>query len=128
MTLRSDPSLSSQAGFTLFETLLTLGILSLLLAVVAGAARGPSPSVELHRLATQVQSDAAAARLRAIETGRAVRFSLEADTCEGRPAHLDFAPDGSVAGDPVCVRHAGLQLTLSPAPLSGRLVAQEGTP
>lgn len=73
MISRSDIS-GPRAGVSLFETMVSLAILSLIVAVVATSIRPPSPRLQEAATLSQLVRAAQENRLRAIQEGRAVRM------------------------------------------------------
>lgn len=116
MISRSDPS-GPRAGVSLFETMVALAILSLLVAVVAGAARGPSPRLQQEAAIAQILRAAQEVRLRAIQEGRAIAMGPD-HTCEDATAPT-FFPDGSAQGGPLCLETRVIRVD----PLTGTLAA-----
>ena len=107
MTSRFDIS-GPRAGVTLFETMVALGVLSLILAVVATSVRPPSPQLQTKATIAALVQDVQTARLRAIQEGRDV--TLETDNlCAGARAPV-FFPDGSARFGPLCVGTQEIQV------------------
>lgn len=125
MILRSDPRAGAQAGFTLFETLVSLAILSLVLAVSAAALRGPSPAIQLQQRITAVQKDAAASRDQAIRTRKVVSLEAGALACDPDQPVTWFHPDGSASGPDICLSVDGLTKRLQMDPLLGRYLMED---
>ena len=123
MTSRFDPQ--SRAGFTLFETMLVLGLIAMVLAVALSAARGPSPALQLRQHAADLKAEAAAARLRAVNAQRHVIYEPAAPDCTGRQTTLVFAPDGTAKGPDLCLSRDRARLVLRVSPVSGRLLTLE---
>lgn len=114
MISRSDIA-GSRAGVTLLETMVALAVLSLIVAVAATAARGPSPRLQEEAAIANLARQAQDARLRAIQEGRVVEMVTE-DVCEGAETPV-FYPDGSARFGPLCVGTREIPLR----PLTGTL-------
>ena len=104
-----------RAGVTLFETMVALAVLSLIVAVVAVAARPPSPRLQEEAAIAALVREAQDLRLRAIQEGRTVEMGSE-DVCEGARPPV-FYPDGSARFGPLCI---GTR-TLPVRPITGTL-------
>ncbi|WP_299695288.1 prepilin-type N-terminal cleavage/methylation domain-containing protein [uncultured Tateyamaria sp.] len=109
-----DPS-GRRAGVTLFETMVSLAILSLILAVAATAVRPPSPRLQAEATLSELVRQAQEVRLRAIASGTTAVF--DTDTLCDDAAKVRFYPDGSATGGPLCVADR----TLTLRPLTGTL-------
>ncbi len=114
MRLRSDT-----AGFTLLEALVALAILSLVTALVATAARGPSPRLALQRLAAERIAEATEVRLAAIRSGVTQSYSAP-DACNGLSTII-FHPNGTASGADLCILHGDITLRIALDPVAGRL-------
>ena len=100
MISRSEPS-GPRAGVTLLETMVSLAILSLVLAVAATAVRPPSPWLQEQAAIAELTRRAQETRLRAITETLALVMVTDA-LCPDAPPPTFFA-DGSATGGPVCV-------------------------
>lgn len=100
MTSRFDIA-GPRAGVTLFETMVALAVLSLIVAVVATAARPPSPRLQETAAIAELSRNVQNIRLRAIQEGRAVTLDTD-KLCDGAQAPV-FFPDGSARFGPLCV-------------------------
>ena len=114
MISRSD-IMGPRAGVSLFETMVSLAILSLIVAVAATAIRPPSPRLLAEAEISQLVRAAQETRLRAIQEGRPVRMETDA-TCDDTPAPI-FFPDGSARDGPLCVGERQINIL----PLTGTL-------
>lgn len=112
-------SLRSQAGFTLFEALISLAILSLVLTIVVSSARGPSPALRAQSQVAQLIRDAESVRLNAIQNGVATEWEPEVTVCdpENDPKFIFFA-DGTARGPEICLPTLRLRIH----PLTGLMI------
>lgn len=114
---------SQNAGFTLFETLISLGLLALVLAVSVAAIRPPSPALQLKAAAARLTNDASLARHTAIAENRPIIWTPDGLQCdEAAGAEFVFYPDGTVSGSDICLSPLNLRLH----PLTGLLVGTKG--
>ena len=109
MILHSDPS-GPRTGVSLFETMVSLAILSLVLAIAVTAVRPPSPRLQEQAAIAHLTRLAQETRLRAITETRPVAMTTDA-LCDEAQAPTFFA-DGSAMGGPLCV--GARVLTVSP--------------
>lgn len=114
MILRSDIK-GTRAGVSLFETMVSLAILSLIVAVVATSIRPPSPRLQQEAAISQLVRAAQETRLRAMSEGRPIRMQTEA-MCDTAPAPV-FFPDGSARDGPLCIGERRIAVR----PLTGTL-------
>jgi len=110
------------AGFSLLEVLVVLGILSLTIAVFATSNRGPSPSLELKAHVSALQAEVAAARATAIIEGTTNTHAMAAPLCPGSDATLTFFPDGTAQPADICLTVEPLDQRLRLDPLTAQLV------
>lgn len=122
MILRFDASPSRNAGFTLFEMLVSLTILSLVLAVGTSAIKGPSPVLLLHREATEIQKKAAVLRNEVVRNHELKIMDFANETCESGRNRTVFFPDGSASGPDLCLSNGNSKIRLELMPLLGRYV------
>lgn len=120
MTLPSDRG-KGEAGVTLLEALVALGIIALVSSVAVTALRPPSPALVLEQQAAELISEAATARSQAIHTAAPV--ALELPGC-GAVLEAVFHPDGTARGTGACLTERGATLRLRLSPLTGRLVPE----
>lgn len=107
----------SRSGMSLFETMVTLAILSLVLATTATVLRPPSPALRAKQEAARLLREANQLRMQAVQTGQAQTWDPEVARCsEG--GVLTFYPDGTGRGPDLCL--FDLKLTLHP--LTGQML------
>ena len=111
---------SSDAGFSLLETLIALAILATVTGVAAAALRAPSPGLQLDSAVSELRLEASTTRRRAVTT--LARASMVLTDCTGRDVVVWFFPDGTASGSEVCVTQSGLTRKLRISALSGRLI------
>ncbi|MFZ5963022.1 hypothetical protein ACOXXX_08745 [Thalassococcus sp. BH17M4-6] len=119
MMSRSDRG--PDAGFTLFDVLISLAILAAILAIATTALRPPSPALLLERQLATLKNDAALARDRAVRLDRPVALPVPGcQTDEGSEAL--FFPDGTArATGPICLTQGGLSRRLLIEPITARI-------
>lgn len=107
------------SGFSLFEALVSLTILSLVLAVTVAAVRTPSPALQARADIADLMREAEVLRLQAIKTAKPVDWSPAEQLCDaGRQSNFKFFPDGTGAGPDLCIASSRLRVH----PLSGLLL------
>lgn len=118
MTLPSEPH-SKRSGFTLFEALISLAILSLVLAVSVSSARAPSPALQAKSEAARLIRSAGTFRLAAINDQETTIWTPDADTCEPeQTVEYKFFADGTAVGPDICLFETRLRIH----PLTGHLL------
>lgn len=119
--MRSCDVGKANAGFSMLEVLITLSVIALTIAMLSG--RTPEPSVELRfaSLIAEVKRDAAARRAQAIVSRQPVRYDVEMEICDERPASVIFFPDGTVSNSSICLAIGDEQRTLVVHPLTGQI-------
>lgn len=118
MILQPKQSIS---GFTLFEALIALSILSLVTAAIVILRPAPSSALLLNQAASELIESAAAHRQRAVVEGEAAAWKQNVLTCEGQPFEAKFYPDGSADPGEICVTVEQQMLKMILHPISGRL-------
>jgi type II secretory pathway component PulJ len=114
MTLPSD-----QSGFTVFEAMLSLALLSLILTVAVVVARPPSPALQAEALASDLTRSAVTLRAEAIASNKTKIWTPEDAECEEDIKPLvRFFSDGSASGSDLCIGARRLR----PHPLTGLLL------
>lgn len=123
MTSRSK----AQAGFTLLEMLVTVAVMGLVLAMLAGVMRPHSHRLELQAAARDVACAMRLARGAALVSGAPVTLALprlppwlrvmEQPSAGG----IVFTPDGASSGGSVLLAGDGLSATIRADWLTGRV-------
>ena len=109
----------NQSGFTLFEALISLAILSLLLAVAVSSAKPPSPALRAKSNAARLVRTAGQVRLTAIETQSTKVWVPGVVACDPDEAtEYQFFSDGTAIGPDLCLFDMRLELH----PLTGFLL------
>jgi general secretion pathway protein H len=117
----------AEAGFTLLEMLVTVAVMGIVLAVLAGFTRPQSHRLEMEAAARDVARAMRAARGTAISGGTPVTFALPAlpgwlTVAERAPqGGIVFAPDGSSSGGGVLLAGDGQATEVSADWLTGRV-------
>ena len=127
MILRSEHPRSAQAGFSLFETLVSLAILSMVLAVSVSAVRGPSPAIRLQQAATKLQKQVSEQRDQAIRARKARFLNIEGLSCDNGRRIVWFYPNGAATGPDICFSADGLILRLRLDRLQGQYLTERDT-
>lgn len=145
--MRNARATSHDAGFTLLEMLVVVGIVALVIAVVAPLAGRTRSGMELRATAFAIATDMRDARTaaqrtnseqamvidvgaRQMWTGQAPRKALSrafgmsldvphAERVSGSAGRMRFFPDGSASGGKVLLRQAGRVATVSVNWLNG---------
>ncbi len=117
MILPSE-NLNQRSGFTLFETLIGLGVLSLILTVTVTAIRPPSAALRLQQAQTELSQKISKAQLDAIRSGETTVFVTTLRPCisKGTSEILVYL-DGSVRASEFCVDDAKITIH----PLTGKV-------
>ena len=103
MTSRFDPA-PSQAGFTLYEALIALAILSLVLGSGIAVFRPPSPTLQAQAQIAQLIRDANAERQLAVRQRTDRVWRPDTPTCDSElESELVFFANGSATGPVLCV-------------------------
>ncbi len=118
MNLPPDPA---RAGFTLFEVLVALAVISLMTAVVLAARPTPSPALRLNAAASALIEDATRARHRAVTTATDQVWTPDALSCDGAEVRITFYADGSADTSDICLSEEERQMRLEINVLAGRL-------
>ncbi len=113
------------AGFTLFEVLVTLAVLSLMTGVVLAARPVPSPALRLNAAAGELIDEATRTRHRAVAEGQDLLWEPEAETCDAEPVSVTFYSDGTVDAVEICLSQEDRLMRLAMNVLSGRLGERE---
>lgn len=117
----------AQAGFTLLEMLVTIAVMGIVLAVLAGFMRPHSHRLEMQAAARDVARAMRAARGTAIAGGTPVALVLPAlppwlTVAEQAPrGGIIFAADGSSSGGQVLLSGQGQAAVVSSDWLTGRV-------
>ncbi|WP_121022160.1 pilus assembly FimT family protein [Litoreibacter meonggei] len=110
MTLPSNPE-RRNAGFTLFEALVSLALIALVLAVGVSAARPPSPALQANAAFARLSKSATQAKLEAITQHRTAKWSPDAPLCEeSTSVEFKFFADGTAHGPDLCILQMKLRL------------------
>ncbi|GAB0120251.1 pilus assembly FimT family protein [Acidisoma sp. 7E03] len=123
MTSRSN----AQAGFTLLEMLVTVAVMGIVLAVLAGVTRPQSHRLELQAAAREVARAMRLARGAAMVGGAPVSLALPRLapwlTVVEQPSvgGIVFTPDGASSGGTVLLAGAGLSAAVHADWLTGRV-------
>lgn len=115
----------ADAGFTLFEMLVSLAILATILGISATALRTPSPAFQLDRQLGDLSNAISLARERAVRSGQAVAITLPSCGDTPRTEALFFSDGTARATDPVCVAVDDLTQRLHIDPLTARIEVQD---
>jgi general secretion pathway protein H len=127
----TSPS-KAQAGFTLLEMLVTIAVMGIVLAVLAGFMRPHSHRLEMEAAARDVARAMRTARGAAIAGGTPVGLVLPAlppwlMVAEQAPqGGILFAPDGSSSGGRVLLSGQGQVAAVSTDWLTGRVDIHAG--
>jgi prepilin-type N-terminal cleavage/methylation domain-containing protein len=117
----------AQAGFTLLEMLVTVAVMGIVLAVLAGFMRPHSHRLEMEAAARDVARAMRTARATAIADGTPVTFAMPAvpawlTVAEQAPrGGILFAADGSSSGGQVLLSGEGQAAAVSADWLTGRV-------
>lgn len=117
----TSPSDTSRAGFTLFEVLITLAILSVVIGVVIAARPGASPQLKLKADTSALIEQAAMLRNRAVTSGTKVEWQDETRACDETPFAPKFYPDGTSDAGELCLKAEDRFITLELDGWTGRL-------
>ena len=116
------------SGFTLLEMLVTIAIMGIVLAVLAGFARPQSHRLALEAATRDIARAMRMARGAAIAGGAPVAFAMPVLPSwltvveQAPPGGIVFAPDGSASGGRVLLAGDGLAARVSADWLTGRVV------
>ena len=124
MTSPSEHQHLAQAGFSIFEVLISLAILSMVLAVSIPAVRGPSPAMRLQQEAAKLQEQAFAFRDQAIRTRKAVGLDVKDLSCSNSQEFVWFFPNGAAAGPDICLQREGVVMRLRLDRLQGQFLPE----
>lgn len=122
----------AEAGFTLLEMLVTIAVMGIVLAVLAGSMRPQSHRLEMEAAAREVAQAMRQARGTALTTGLPVALALPRlppwlTVAERAPAGgIVFTPDGASSGGAVLLAGAGLSAAVSADWLTGRVDVHGG--
>ncbi len=117
----------AEAGFTLLEMLVTIAVMGIVMAVLAGFTRPQSHRLALEAAARDVAQSMRMARGAAITGGAPVAFAMPAlppwlTAAEQAPrGGIVFAPDGSSSGGEVLLAGDGQSAEVSADWLTGRV-------
>jgi len=124
MTLHFNPN--SKSGFTLFEALISLSILSLILAVAATQFSGPSDQLRFQSELAALREDIMQTRASAIQNSTAKMFNAHEHLCaidrDTQETTITFFADGSAIGPDLCIDDHRLQLD----PITGLFLRSSG--
>ena len=119
MILRTERR--ARAGFTLFEALIALAIISLVAGLVLATNTGPSARLRLEAEISRLAEDASIHRARAVALATDVVWAPTAATCDGPPIKASFFADGTAEASDICLTLGGEEARLTLDPVSGRL-------
>jgi general secretion pathway protein H len=123
MMSRSNP----QAGFTLLEMIVTIAVMGLILAVLAGFTKPRSHRLEMESAARGVAQAMRLARGQAIADGIPVAAAMPrfppwlTVMLEAPPGGIVFAPDGTSSGGHVLLAGATERMEVTADWLTGRV-------
>ena len=105
--------------------MIVLAIVSLVLALSLSAFKGPSPAMQVQRLAAEIAKAATETQNRAIRDQRMLTLDIEDQSCDPSQNFLIFYPDGTAVGPDLCfgAEKGSVLLRLALSPLSGRFLA-----
>lgn len=154
MILRARARASPEAGFTLIEMVVVLGVLALLVGLVAGFGRSPGGASKMRFAANEIAGALRLARSEAIINGRkselsfdlanrswqlraGVRHALPAgvtarlvtirdEVVDDAVARIGFWPDGSSSGGRLTLDGEGRRITVGVDWLTGRVSLVQG--
>ena len=115
------PFSKSSSGFTLFEALIALSVLSFITGAVLMLRPEPSTELKLQAVATDLIESAGAYRHRAINIGRTTVWEPDAADCDGRSVQITFYPDGTSEAGELCITARDRSMVLEVNALTGRL-------
>ncbi|MEP4627165.1 MAG: prepilin-type N-terminal cleavage/methylation domain-containing protein [Paracoccaceae bacterium] len=112
----------SKAGYSIFEVLVVLSILTLVIGIVVASAPGQNRGLRLEQEFSALQASVAGARFSAVSSGNTHSFIVEYLLC-GQSAELElrFYPDGTTRAATICLEVAGRQMRAELNPLTGRI-------
>ncbi|MES0863746.1 prepilin-type N-terminal cleavage/methylation domain-containing protein [Ruegeria sp. SCPT10] len=109
----------SRAGYSLFEVMIVLSILTIVVAIAAAGFRPPSDELKLNRQVAHLVLLVGDARLKAIRSKRLVH--IEVVDCANEHVELIFFPDGTASSAEFCLAEGEQREILVLRPLTGQI-------
>ncbi|MHA6268370.1 pilus assembly FimT family protein [Aliiroseovarius sp. CAU 1755] len=108
----------------LLEVLIALSIMGIVAAVAVSGRVGGQPGLELQRQVSELRSEAAEFRHRAVTKGESTSLVISDANCDasGGSVTLSFFADGTASGGQICVINEDQVTRLVLESLTGRLV------
>ncbi|MEP3845696.1 MAG: hypothetical protein ABJM43_10205 [Paracoccaceae bacterium] len=113
---------NAKAGYSIFEVLVVLTILTLVTGIVVASTPGQNRGLRLEKEFSELQAAISSARVVAVNAGRTQSLTLDHPLCDqSAEVELWFYPDGTASAAILCLQNAETQMHLELDPLTARL-------